>query len=124
MDLSRRSFLKTSLVGAVGILIPIKLQLGYSHEFNPTHECGNVLPLAKEYRYDSLPQTTMDMLHKDARSILPRGTAYELRGRVPTNFGFDKAVAWYYNPQLDDKQGRNPYFDEVNGYYFISQHYA
>lgn len=40
-------------------------------------------------------------LHEDAAKTLPANMRYELRAKVPTNYGRSKGMSWYRNDAMD-----------------------
>ncbi len=121
MKLTKREFLKaigyTSLV-AVLPLNQIEGLYDYYRKFNydPTHEYGRVLP----YTNDEGKKLAELLLKKQANLILPPNIYYEIRSKVPSNFGRDKGIAWYHNGFMKKEIEilRKPVFREWGGYYY------
>ena len=108
MDISRRHFLGIASTGMLATFIapgalfrPSKLKKGT--KFNPFCEYSNGIPLASSVKYSNLPELVKHILHKDAKRILPKGTIYEIRAKVPQYYGRDKRIAWYYNSYMEQQ---------------------
>lgn len=121
MDTSRRDFLKLSAAAAAIPFIPILWKLPPKHVFSPYAEYGNMVPMAPEHKANFPPQVILEILHRDAKSILPKGCVYEIRSMLPEMFGRRKGVAWYHNRRT--KWGTK-HCQETDGYIFISRHQA
>jgi len=46
----------------------------------------------------------IEYLHADAARHLPPNTRYEIRKRVPGNFGRSRGMAWYRNKAMDKRE--------------------
>ena len=66
--------------------------------FNPSSIYGNAIHYLGTYT--AIPQLTKDILHKEARHILPPRQYYELRGTIPQNYGGNKELCWIYTPDM------------------------
>jgi hypothetical protein len=71
-----------------------------NHAFDPTHEYGRSFPYAKLSGHDE--DFLRNLVREDARTILPPGTWYDLRLRIPMDYGQSKHIAWYYSPTSSD----------------------
>ncbi len=67
-------------------------------------ECLSLRELGRasvsEFERD-MPQH-LEMLHEMARKKLPPGTVYELRGKIPSDYGRSRGVAWYHIDAMGD----------------------
>lgn len=103
------------------------MKWGDRKKFNPKHEYGLSLPLLKGADYAELSDIVLAILHKEAKRILPKGTPYELRGKVPAKPRYDKGVAWYFHPRFltkeykHDKPKNLPCFDQFAGVIVIGR---
>ena len=93
-----------------------------NRRFDSTCENGYFIPLKFDERYDNLPIMVLDALHKDAKSILPPDTLYEIRATIPDIRGWHKQLAWYYHPNMTVQTNLQPRLLPEFGYFFISQH--
>jgi len=50
----------------------------------------------------------LEQLHIWAREALPPGTVYEIRGRIPGDYGRTQGVAWYHEPEMADWEVTGP----------------
>ena len=91
--------------------------------FDAGKEYGKQLPVSAYSSLGIAPVYTA--LHQSASDALPTGLYYELRGKIPTNYGRDRAVAWYHHPNMKIKKGALMNFmDCSEGYYFLGGFYA
>ena len=130
MDITRRKFIGLSGSAILAsFLAPGKLfvlaKLPAGQRFDPSQDYSNELLLALEVKCNNLPQIIRDVLHKDARTVLPVGTIYELIFKFPQNFGLHKAAAWYYSPRLKrqitgDLKTAQP--NPINGYMLLGRY--
>lgn len=70
-----------------------------------------------------------EFLHSRARRALPVGTAYEIRVKIPTDFGRNRGMAWYTSPEVRAQLPveQTPYPGRVNylgGYMSMGTHYV
>lgn len=75
-------------------------RLWYKLTFDASHEYGMSLTWQDEYSNLGPYSAWARVLHEDAQLRLPKGLYYELRGQIPTDFGRDKAIAWYHKPGM------------------------
>jgi hypothetical protein len=101
-----------------------------SPEENPNFgECGNSIdnegghvtlkelgPASVEKFERDMPQH-IEMLHQMAREKLPPGTVYDIRGKIPSDYGRSRGVAWYHVDAMKDwpVTGPIPYPGTLNG---------
>ena len=88
-----------------------------------TSEFGWAIPYADLEKDKDLVVKT---LKKDAKDWLPKGTKYELRIKIPTNFGRDRGIAWYTNGRVTREKfnadyHRNPELDRLGGYFLLER---
>lgn len=43
----------------------------------------------------------VEYLHARAKACLKRGSQYEIRSKIPTNYGINLGIAWYSNPSIN-----------------------
>lgn len=69
--------------------------------FNPNDEYGRAHSFYGLYEvlYDDHP--AIQMLHREAMEELPIGAVYEIRLRIPSDFGRGRSLGWYYAPGLE-----------------------
>lgn len=62
-----------------------------------------------------------EFLHADAEQSLKPGQRYELRRKIPDNYGRSHGMAWYRNAAMDkrDEWGRVPIKPELAGGYYL-----
>lgn len=79
-------------------------EIGHFENFRfiESHEYGRVLPYHGSMNGGDLP-FVRKVLRADARTVLPRGTPYELIAKLPGDYGRDKAIAWFYSPSIRGK---------------------
>ena len=118
--MNRREFLTLALIGGTSLLIPNLVTS--KPKFNFEFEYGNCFPYLGQYR--EIPDLPLKILHDDARTILPRGTYYEIRGSIPQCYGRDKLLAWYRAPYMVRRAHELTHMDIEGGYLFVSGHYA
>jgi hypothetical protein len=66
----------------------------------------------------------IEYLHADAERHLQPDTRYEIRRRIPANYGRSHGMAWYRNKAMDkrEKWGFRPEFEQDRpGYRFIGE---
>ncbi|MGI9489135.1 MAG: hypothetical protein ACR2RF_25270 [Geminicoccaceae bacterium] len=145
--MDRRDFLKTfgSTIVLSGCSLPIP-ELGLDLErppFDRLKEYGSAIALS----HSGNSELTISLLHEarlflidDALKFLPHRTPFEIRLSVPTNYGRDQAMAWYYSPaflgELRDWPDWNtpapeaasvreePHYDAAGGYYHYGRFFA
>ena len=96
--------------------------------FNPNCTYGNTIKYTGACT--AIPQDVKDVLHNAARSILPPGQYYELRGTIPMQYGGIKELYWAYEPHMASFGVRwnadldPPELHPSNGYYIIGGYFA
>ena len=65
-------------------------------------------------------------LRKDAKDWLPKGTKYELRIKLPSDYGRNCGIAWYTNSRVTKENfnadyHRNPKLDMLGGYFLLER---
>lgn len=78
--------------------------------FDATKEYGEAIPYTGKYSDLSEASRVIQLLKKSASDRLPKGLYYEIRLKVPQDFGRDKGVAWYSKPCLQAVNDRDFYF--------------
>lgn len=125
MDATRRDFLAGIAATAMAAAVPfVRPEPGL---FDRTREYGNAIEFhtsnVDKEDIGDLIDILMTKLGADARKTLPPGTRFEIRGKIPTDFGRRRGLAWYYNPDMrlesHWKEGRDasPSLDPDAGYY-------
>jgi len=111
------------------------VQVSYdSPEDNPNFgECGNAIENVNERvtllelgrasidKFERDMPRHIEMLHEMARKKLPPGTVYDLRAKIPSDYGRNRGVAWYHVAAMKDwpVTGAIPYpgtRNELGGY--------
>jgi len=64
-------------------------------------EYGNIMPISAETA-KSLPEfkKLLKSLLRDAKKTLPPGCRFEVRMKIPTDFGRSRGIAWYTNKEI------------------------
>lgn len=94
-------------------------------KFNPAHIYGDQYKLEHFVKYSELPALAIMFIKKEASLYLPKGATYEVRAKIPTKFGWDKALAWYYSPDMQKKrlgQLKVPKYMPECGYILIGRY--
>ena len=135
--MNRRTFFKSLAVSAValhqahqGITADGKdLQPHKDSGFCEFCEYGNSMPLVKAWNQCD-KKYILDILHKEARKVLPKGTYYEIRMRIP-NLRTDvyrviRGIAWYRSPYMTQRIGElaQPKLAKDGGYVFVGGYLA
>lgn len=61
-------------------------EFGYAYKYNG--------------KYDAIGQDDFAHLITEANKIIPQGYYFEIRGKIPANYGREKSLAWYYHPNF------------------------
>ena len=112
MNISRRGFLKALQASIIAAALPTTLFKGVDlilseqhkllHDYNPEFEYGNMLRYSDKMDLSD-SQTVRECvktLIADAVHHLPQGTPFEIRSKVPENYGRDRGIAWYSNNEF------------------------
>ena len=124
--LSRREFLKLSGVVAAAFAVAPHVLIEREHEFNPSWEYGNAIPVT-DYSNEEMLKMAVDILRQDAAKYLPSGVVYEIRAKNDTaSFGRDKGIAWYYGPSVEQNPlvQKKMLYDERSGCYKLGRYRA
>ena len=117
--MDRREFLKFMTAGAAALAVPLAvpeaLLLGEEMpkslivDFDPSKEYGIALSyVPKRGRIDNgTYRMLQDTLIADARRQLPEGTRFEIREKIPTDFGRNCGMGWYTHAGLRVEPLRN-----------------
>lgn len=91
---------------------------GVPGPFMVDHEYGREIPF---YGVTELPQSVIDdsiaLLAEDAKASLPPGTPFQIRRKLPENYGLSHGLAWYYAPYLRTSKPEKLGFIAAGGYY-------
>ncbi len=129
--ITRRKFLKISAYcGAAALASSSLVKVVESFDdkwkdFKPNYEYGNWIPYFSTEGFEERKKQIMNTLISDAKTILPPGTIYELRMKVPTDFG-TRGVAWYYGPTIPKRlvdYSKNPKIEKTYGHYYLVGRY-
>lgn len=84
-----------------------------------------LMPMGTE-EFDRSAPFIIDRLHKLAREELGSGALYEIRGKVPTNYGRGRGLAWYTSAAMQTLEVTGPraypgLYNELGGYSFLGR---
>jgi len=113
-DITRRNFLKASLICAVGATLPFNVAYTLddkaielnNKDFNYDAEYGNAFQMTRhiyEMKDKNDIKLILQILNDDASTCLPRGLIYEIRTIPPRPLNYD-AIAWYWHKGLNHKK--------------------
>ena len=128
--MNRRSFLKLTVPALVALTIPFKWTSESKwKDFDPSYEYGIAIPLPNKYKINNLPNIVLDILHQNAKEILPSNILYEIRVSIPeVYYRVPRKIAWYYHPGMRSRDLHSmdscPHICWNEGYVFISKHYT
>ena len=126
MRIDRREFLKIAGATTATIALPVGwvFKPSLTKDFDRNKEYGNSISMtgAGKYTKDQII-TALKILIPDARKILPRGVFYEIRAKIPSDYGRSTGFAWYYNRFLPQKKMfyRKPHLEVMGGYLLIAR---
>lgn len=69
--------------------------------FNPSDEYGRHLAVNSRYEALSEESPAVQWAHRNAAATLPVGAVYEIRLRIPSDYGRGRSLGWYYAPGLE-----------------------
>ena len=123
--LNRREFLKLSGVVAAAFAIAPQVLIEREYAFDPSWEYGAAIPVT-DYNNEEMLKMVMEQLRGDIIKYLPPGTKYEIRAKIPTDFGRSKALSWYYHPRMASLPIMEPStkiekFDDFRGYAILGR---
>lgn len=128
--MERREFLKVCAVVSAAMAVPFggraeELRLGGGSKYDPNAEYGNVIMVqqGREYSTDFVIRAA-EVCIEDANKVLPRGIWYELRLRVPTDYGRNKGIAWYSSPKVGKGEIINSYKQATSKEHFYKYGYG
>lgn len=75
---------------------------------------GETLPLTRQIDKpeNKYFQEIYHYLQKRAKKILPPNTYYEIRRKMPTDFGLNRSIAWYYDKNIEQSFYKSEVFDD------------
>ena len=103
MALTRRGFLRVGAAAAAAAALPFslpKMKPIKPKDFDPGLEYGNSLAIASINASYNECKPALEILIRDARKVLPRGTRFEIRQKIPSDYGRSNAMAWYTGPRV------------------------
>jgi hypothetical protein len=96
----------------------------YYLTFDATKDYGRAVPICGKYTdIDVNNNSVIQRLRQEADLRLPRGLYYEIRAKIPTDFGRDKGLAWYHAPGMYSEEP-NLRIIPAGGYYRVGGFYA
>lgn len=84
-----------------------------------------LMPMATE-DFDRGAQFIIDRLHTLAKAELGSGVVYEIRGKIPNNYGRGRGLAWYTLASMQELEVTGPraypgLVNELGGYAFLGR---
>jgi hypothetical protein len=103
---------------------PAYLEDGECIEINDGRLVSAVLEPIGPREFDAQADQIILRLHAMAAAKLEAGTIYEIRGKIPSNYGRGRGLAWYTNHWLQETPpaGAVPYpgrCNELGGYMYL-----
>lgn len=98
----------------------------YSHIRENMHEIGWAITWERGRSPEQIEQMIQDVI-RDAEHTLRDGTVFEVRGKIPSDYGRDCGVAWYHTDEIQElplvalKRYEDAEYKPLGGFMFLAR---